>query len=161
MNLGGFRHVAPFTTSSAGLSDISELKTSLPFESRASLTRPDFSKCTKPLDLPKPPKAPTVPQTLSEETWTTYIQGMNAYMFNWNSFSYKILMQFQQRQEERREIGPSWVLQVGGDCQAYLEGLEAEEKARKWWDVACDHHKEAMIGLKNVREKMLKTKDGS
>ncbi|KAG8528181.1 uncharacterized protein KY384_007098 [Bacidia gigantensis] len=158
LNLGDFRHVAPFATNQSGLNGIGDLNDFLPFESRPSPIRPDFTKCTKPLELPKPPKAPSPPQTLNDETWNTYVEKMNWYLFHWNSFNQNMILLFQQRQEDRREIGPSWIVQMGGDCEAYLECLKEEEKARKWWDVATDYHKESMTNLKNVRERVLKAK---
>ena len=157
LNLNAFRHVAPFASSQEGLQGVDDLKDALPFESRPSPTRPNFENCLKPLDLPRVPKTPSPPQNITQSTWERYIADMNAYMFNWNSFNIDILLVFQRRQEEHRKIGPSWVGQVGGDCDAYLQALKEDERARKYWEVACDHHQECMENLKSVREKALKT----
>ena len=161
LNLNSFRHVAPFKRSTGeGLGAVDDLKDALPFESRASPTRPNFEYASKPLDFPRVPKAPAPPQQLSLATWDAYVAEMNNYMFNWNTFSYKMLMVFQRRQEEHREIGPSWIAKMGGDCAAYLEGLNEDERARKYWDIASDHHKECMMKLKDTRDKMLRKSKG-
>ena len=156
LNLDGFRHVAPFAPSNEGLNDVDDLKSALPFESRPSLAKPNFDHCSKALDLPKVPKPPSPPHSLTQSTWDRYIADMNAYMYNWNTFNIDIILVFHKRAEEHRKIGQSWVGQVGGDCEAYLQALEVDERARKYWEVACDHHKECMASLKGVRERALK-----
>ena len=160
LDLDGFRHVAPFAPSKEGLEGVNDLKDALPFGSRPSSTKPNFENCLKPLDLPKVPRTPSPPNPISQTTWERYITDMNTYMFNWNSFNIDILLVFQRRQEEHRKIGPSWVGQVGGDCDAYLQALKEDERARKYWEVACDHHRECMENLKIVREKALKAHMG-
>ena len=161
LNLNSFRHVAPFQRGTGeGLGAVDDLKDALPFESRPSPTRPNFEYASKPLDFPRVPKAPVPPQQLSPANWDAYVADMNNYMFNWNTFSYKMLIVFQRRQEEHREIGPSWIAKMGGDCTAYLEGLDEDERARKFWDIASDHHKDCMMKLKDTREKMLRQSKG-
>ena len=157
LNFGDFRHVAPFS-SQEGLNGVDDLKSALPFESRPSPTQPDFAKCFETLELPNPPKPPSPPGELNDSSFGHYMSAMNHYMFNWNSFSTKILMLFQRRQEEHREIGQGWIGRVGGDVDAYLHALDEDERGRQWWDTASERHRKAMQNLKSVREKMLKSK---
>ena len=159
MDMSGFRHVAPFASEGDGLGGIEDLKSALPFESRSSPTKPDFAKCYEKPDLPKPPRAPSPPGELNDLSFNQYVSAMNHYMFNWNNFSTKILMLFQRRQEEHREIGQGWIGQVGGHVDAYLIAIDEDERGRQWWSTACERHKETMQNLKSVREKMLKAKE--
>ena len=161
LNLGDFQHVAPFAPAQEGLGGVDDLKTALPFESRPSTSRPNFEHCSKQPDYPRVPRAPKPPFNLTQSTWERYMSDMNNYMFNWNSFNNQMLLIFQRRQEQHREIGPSWVGQMGGDVGAYLEGLEVDERMRKFWEVACDHHKECMTNLGEVRGKMLRVHGGA
>ncbi|KAL9124044.1 MAG: hypothetical protein Q9217_006589 [Psora testacea] len=156
MNFAGFQNVAPFAPSNEGLDNVDELKTALPFASHASATKPNFENCTKKLELPKVPKTPTPPSTLTQTSWQRYLADMNAYIFKWNTFSAQILLLFQNRQEEHREIGPSWVGQVGGDVDAYLMALDEDERARNYWEVASERHRECFQTLKKVRGDLLK-----
>ena len=157
MNLGGFKNVAPFAPSNEGLDGIEDLKTALPFESRASSNKPIFENCTKKIDLPKLPKTPSPPLNLTQTSWNRYLADMNSYVFQWNTFSAQMLLLFQRRQEEHREIGPAWVGQVGGDCDAYLQALDEDERARKYWEVGCERHRECFRSLKKVREDLLRS----
>ncbi|KAL9631128.1 MAG: hypothetical protein Q9164_006054 [Protoblastenia rupestris] len=157
MNLGGFKNVAPFAPSNEGLNDTDDLKGALPFESRASTTIPNFDECTKKIEFPKVPKTPSPPSTLTQTSWNRYLTDMNAYIFKWNTFSANILLLFHKRQEEHREIGPSWVSCVGGDCDLYLKALDEDERARKYWEVASERHRECFRDLKRVREEMLRS----
>ena len=158
LNFNDFRHVAPFASSQDGLNGVDDLKGALPFQSRPSPTQPDFTKCFEKMELPNPPKPPSPPGELSDAAFAQYVSAMNHYMFHWNSFSTKILMLFQRRQEEHREIGQGWVGLVGGDVDAYLHALDEDERGRQWWDTASDRHKKAMLNLKSIRERMLKSK---
>ena len=160
LNLNDFRHVAPFAPSNEGLDNIDDLRSTLPFESRPSLAKPNFDHCSKSLELPRVPKSPRAPKDLTQSSWDRYIADMNAYMYNWNTFNIDIILMFHKRAEEHRKIGQSWVGQVGGDCEAYLQALVEDEKARKYWEVACDHHKECMTTLKDLRERALKAQNG-
>ncbi|KAL9097645.1 MAG: hypothetical protein Q9163_006329, partial [Psora crenata] len=156
MDLGGFNKVAPFASSNEGLDDIADLQTALPFESRASSNRPNFDSCTKRIEFPKVPKVPSPPSTVTKASWARYMDDMNAYMFKWNTFCAQMLLLFQNRQEEHREIGPSWIGQVGGDVDAYLKALDEDERARKYWEVANERHTECFRKLKKVREELLR-----
>ncbi len=54
-------------------------------------------------------------------------------------------------------MNASW-MSVKGDSEynAYMAALVEDEKVRKWWEVACDKHKECIDELGRVRVTMKK-----
>lgn len=159
MNLSDFKDVKPFAPSAEGLNDIDDLKTALPFESRASPTQPSINKGPQRSNLPRPPKAPPPPVNLTQSSWERYLADMGAYMYNWTNFNSIMLRHFQSRQESQKEMNPKWMSSMGGDFDAYLEGILEDVRLRKYWEVASDHHKECINQLGMVRKKIMNTKN--
>lgn len=157
-NLADFKNVAPFTsTTNEGLMDVNDLKTALPFDSQASTTSASstFANCLHKIELPKVPKAPSPPSVLNPTSWEQYLGEMNNYLFRWTGFTAQILLLFQRRQEEYRELGPAWVGQVGGECEAYLTALDEDERTRKYWEVASELHRECFRNLQQTRRTIM------
>ena len=159
IGLGDFQHVKPFASNRDGLGSVDDLSQALPFESRASSNRPPTTE--KPLQsmkMPKPPKAPSPPRPLNPTTWKSYVDAMSSYMRNWTNFNNTMLSHFHIHQEttaQKYQLNPGWMSAQGdGDFTAYMESLAEDEKMRKWWEVACDHHRECMGKLGEVRVAM-------
>lgn len=122
VNLDDLSHVAPFKPSETGIGDLSDLNTTLPFESKASPARPSqiltngtvFSSL-KALNLPKPPKAVIPPlENVTAEAWARYTTEMSAYMHDWQFFNKKILDHFQARQAQLdMSMMPNWLSALG------------------------------------------------
>ena len=154
-NMDDLKNSKPFGVGQEGLGDVGDLKFALPFESRASPTKPIFEKVALPSKLPKPPKAPTPPAKLNITTWELYIRDMNRYMSNWANFNDVMLSHFHARQEMQRQMGTSWINGQGdGEYNLYLESVAEDKKVHKYWEVALDLHKECIEKVGEAREAM-------
>ena len=155
LGVGDFKHVKPFGPDGDGLETIDDLSQTLPFESRASFARPSTEKNSQGLKMPKPPKAPSPPKLLNPTTWQSYVTEMVSYMSSWSRFSNTMLSHFQSRQEAQKQMNSSWMsVQGDSDYNAYMKSLTEDEKVRKWWEVACDNHKNCINTLGRVRVAM-------
>lgn len=155
IGLDDFKHINPFGPSGDGLGAVDDLTQALPFESRPSSNRPQTEKTIQGLKMPKPPKAPSPPRPLNPTTWKSYVDAMTSYMRNWTNFNNTMLTHFHIRQEAQKQMNPGWMsVQGDGDFNAYMESLVEDEKVRKWWEVACDDHKDCITTLGGVRQAM-------
>jgi hypothetical protein len=133
LKLDDLSNVAPLRPSNTGLGDLQDLNTTLPFESKASPTRPSQSMANgfafsslKALNLPKPPKHVIAPlENVTQEAWTRYTKEMSAYMQEWHIFNKKMLDHFQARQAQLdMTLMVNWMSALG-------DGPSAEEISRK------------------------------
>ena len=155
LNFREFKNVGPFAPSAAGFGNVNDLSQALPFESRASATRPPTEKVSQVMKMPKPPKAPSPPNALTHAAWISYTDDMAIYMSRWSNFNNTVVSHFHVRLEVQKQMNSSWMTAQGdGDYNAYIESLQEDEKIRNWWDVACEHHKEAINKLGEVRVAM-------
>jgi hypothetical protein len=167
VNLTNFANVPPFASSSAGLKDMDDLHTNLPFKSRAA---PDVHHSrTVPgssgdLRLPKPPKPINPPTHIDETSWKSYVADMNAYFYDWSVFNKKMIGHFRSRQEQvDMSMASHWISMVGdGPPPEALDGskagyatfmawLEEDTKVRRWWDVANERNKQCFEDLGKTR----------
>lgn len=155
LNMGNLRNTKPLAAGAGGLSDVGDLRSTLPFESRPAPTKPNFEKVTQVSQMPKPPKAPTPPSKLNRTTWDLFIREMNRYMSNWSNYNNVMLSHFHARQEVQSQMSPGWMEAQGdGDYNAYLESVAEDMKVHKFWEVACDNHLANMKTLGQVRQAM-------
>ena len=160
IDLGNFKNVAPFASSNEGLTDLKELHTALPFESRPS-TSPNKPLLPQRLTLPNPPKAPLIPETITQSFWERYIAQMRVYMFEWNQYNTKMLNHFNGRQAGlEKTLESEWMSSVGagtekGGYNKYMQGVEEDFRVRQHWDISWEKHRVCMKGLGHVREKVL------
>lgn len=163
LNLEGLKNVAPLAPSAEGLRNLEDLNTTLPFESRPS-NQPAHeisSPPPQPLILPNPPKAPLVPEKLTQTAWERYQAHMGSYMFEWNLFNQKMLDHFVGRQASVEDVlKPNWMGAVGDGTERwgykkYMQDLDEDSRVREHWDVSWEKHRECMKGLGGVRERLL------
>lgn len=160
MNLGEIKNVAPFAPSHEGLSDLNDLTSTLPFESRSSKNAVEHPP-HQPLVLPNPPKAPQTPVTLTQTSWERYIAQMRGYMFEWNAYNTKMLSHFSDRQVlVDNTLRPEWMSAIGEGTEkwgfkAYMQGVEEDFRVREHWDVSWEKHRECMKALGGVRQRLL------
>ena len=167
LNLDNLKKVEPFIQSTGqGLKDMQDLSSTLPFESRASITDPLTPLAPRQLQLPKPPKCPPVPPKLTQTTWEQYLATMQVYMYEWNLFVDLMLAHFQERQVETKErLTPNWMSILGegpkGGYLKYMQGVEEDFRVREHYDVAWEKHREGMWAFGKIRagavEKALKS----
>lgn len=160
MNLDELKHVAPFAPSREGLSNLNDLTSTLPFESRSSKHAVEHPP-RQPLVLPNPPKAPQIPVTLTQTSWERYIAQMRGYMFEWNAYNTKMLNHFNDRQASvENTLKPEWMSAVGEGTEkwgfnAYMQGVEEDFRVREHWNVSWERHQECMKALGGIRERLL------
>lgn len=160
MNLGELKNVAPFAPSYEGLSNLNDLTSTLPFESRSSKHAVEHPP-PQPLILPNPPKAPQIPVGITQTSWERYIAQMRNYMFEWNAYNTKMLNHFNERQASvENTLRPEWMSAVGEGTEkwgfkAYMLGVEDDFRVREHWDVSWEKHRECMKALGGVRERLL------
>lgn len=163
LNLGELKGVAPFAPSypsHEGLTNLNDLASTLPFESRPSNQAVEHSP-PRPLALPNPPKGPQVPVPITQTSWERYIAQMRGYMFEWNAYNTKMVNHFNDRQAlVEKTLRPEWMSAIGEGTEkwgfkAYMQGVEEDFRVRAHWDVSWEKHRECMKALGGVREKLL------
>ncbi len=162
LNLGGLKNVAPFAPTKEGLKDLDDLSQTLPFESRPAPRRQSLAP--QRLALPNPPKGPEVPEKLTQNGWERYLAQMRAYMYEWNGYNKKMLSHFSDRQREVEDgLAPEWMSAVGeggsggkGGYGKLMKGIEEDFRVRAHWDVSWEKHRECLLGLGRIRERLTK-----
>lgn len=155
MNLCDLKNVEPFAPSQDGLKNLNELNSTLPFESRPSNS---ISSRPTPQTLvpPNPPKAPSIPEKLTQPAQERYMAQMAVYMFEWNNYNTKMLDHFNERQSSvGNMLKPGW-MNTRGDCfEKYLQGVEEDFRVREHWELSWEKHRECMKCLGTIRAKLL------
>lgn len=150
-NLNDFMNTAPFNTPATGLKDMSDLKSNMPFPSKASSAVPFAKNFDAKLELPRPPKGPPPPTILpdaarpSQADFNQYLAQMKPYMHEWNTFNNRMLMHFESRKAQIDLYPGEWWNQIGDSVlNKYMEGLKEDEEVRTYWEVACGKHRATM-----------------
>ena len=155
LNMSDLKHAAPFSPAEAGLNDLSDIHTTLPFESAASSVPPNGSHTPRRLQLPKPPKAPDPPSKphLIKYDWDYYMTFMPAYMVEWQAYNNRMLAHFTARQAQvQKETGENWMRSKGDDGYLqYMAGVEEDFKVRQHWEISWEKHRDAMRALGEIR----------
>lgn len=162
-----FKNVAPFAPQSSGLGSLNDLKSDLPFESRASTKIPLNKEPAKPIAFPEPPKSPHPPPTLaipnlktSAVAWKTYSDAFHKYMNEFADFSARYVDHFAARrriiEQNRKETGFNWIESRGdAGIREYLHGLEEDRMVRENWMQVCNDHEMCVREFVKYRDKML------
>ena len=156
LNLNGLKDTVPLVSNKSGLTDLDDLSNTLPFESRSS-SHPVESLAPQRLALPNPPKAPSVPHSVTQESWNFYVARMKSYTVEWNTFNRKMLAHFQTRQQDfENKLGKNWVSAIGEDGYArYMQGIEEDIRVREHWNISWEKHRACMKELGAVRKNVL------
>ncbi|KAI1450224.1 hypothetical protein F5Y02DRAFT_412945 [Annulohypoxylon stygium] len=162
-----FTKVEPFAAPPAtGLKDFSDLKSTLPFESKPSEQIPIQKERPKKLSLefPSPPVAPRLPPTViaigvqpNKIQFHKYVQDFYQYMDKWEAFSARITAHFASRQQiygtRRHNSGLSW-LETPSGPQDYLLELEQDQEIRVQWTKACADHQTRIREFMTFRDQV-------
>jgi hypothetical protein len=166
-----FGNVAPFAAAAGGgLGSLGDLKSQLPFESKASsrvTLGPQGQGTSKPIAFPTPPKAPRPPAALaitglkpSADAWKKYVEEFHGYMEEFADFNARIVDHFAARrkviQQNREATAFDW-LESRGDSglQEYLQWLDEDKHVRQKWMSCCDIHELTVREFMKHREKMM------
>lgn len=150
LDLGDLKNVAPFVPNQEGIKNLNDLTTALPFDSKPSVVPADPPLSPRKLELPRPPKPPVAPETLTQGSWDRYLAAMRVYMSEWNAYNTKMLAHFNERQTSvESTLTENW------GFGKYMQGLEEDFRVREHWDVSWERHRECMRALGAVRAKLL------
>lgn len=150
-NFDDFKNTAPFNTLATGLKDFTDLKSSVPFPSKASSAIPIAKGFGSQLNLPKPPRGPDPPAILPDASRPTqaafdqYVARFGAYMNDWEKFNSQMVTHFNSRKAQVDLFPREWWNQIGDVVlDKYMGGLKEDEEIRTYWDVACGKHKQTV-----------------
>ncbi|KAK7750374.1 hypothetical protein SLS62_007673 [Diatrype stigma] len=150
-----------------GLKSFADMKSTLPFESRASEQAP-IEKPSRPasLEFPVPPVAPRLPQTAAKSIrpniaqWRKYTQDFFNYMDKWEVFNAKVVDHFSTRQKNfvvrRQQYGLAWLgnPQDSTNLEDYLTELQQDQEVQKKWVDACNTHGVKVREFQEFRDKV-------
>lgn len=152
LNLFGFRHALPgdgIHSNGAGMRNLSDLWTTLPFHSRPSPMHPakgplDTTSTNNGTDaeteaerisraVPRPPLAPLVPSNLNKAHWDTYLAQMSDYVAKWNTYNARMVAHFQDTAVSLAEYSHP---PVGGQSKVLDNWLAilGETREQKGWE---------------------------
>ena len=162
LNLGDLKNVYPFGPSNEGLGNMNDMATNLPFESRASPTKPSANIPALRQGLPRPPKFPFTPPNLTSSSCGHYLRQLRSYMDAWNSFNTDMVQVLGKRQAFIQESSNcNWLDIKGSGYEDYMKGLEEHKRARVHLETAYDHHEENMKNLGLVRDEIIRGRGGA
>ncbi|KAI7546294.1 hypothetical protein KC331_g5712, partial [Hortaea werneckii] len=169
-NLDDLANVEPMTKGrEGGLKNLSDLSSTLPFQSQPSAAPPRQSFEPQKLSIPPIPKAPEQPSKLTRQAWQTFANSFGDYLQAYHHFNSIMLQHFTSREshdQSRFAEGTSWLEAVGDPAGmtptgpigfgSYLQGVREDESVREAWNLGCERHTEACKGFEKVRERVRK-----
>ncbi|KAI7266675.1 hypothetical protein KC335_g8189, partial [Hortaea werneckii] len=167
-NLDDLANVEPMTKGpEGGLKNLSDLSSTLPFQSQPSTAPPRQSFEPQKLTIPPIPKAPEQPSKLTRQTWQTFAHSFGDYLQAYHHFNSIMLQHFTSREshdQSRFAEGTAWLEAVGDPAAmtpngpigfgSYLQGVREDERVREAWNLGCERHTEACKGFEKVRERV-------
>lgn len=161
LNLGDLKQVYPLAPSHEGLGNMNDMVTNLPFESRASPTKPATDGSLRRLDLPQPPFCPANPQSLTESSCDRYGRRIRQYMNEWNNFNSKMASILTARKGFLHDSsGCDWFDIQDNGYDNYMKGLAEHERVREHYGLACEKHQKSMQDLGSLRTEMKRGRGG-
>lgn len=151
-----------------GLKSFADMKSTLPFESRASEQAP-IEKPSRPasLEFPIPPIAPRLPPTVAVKSirpnlaqWRKYSQEFLSYMDKWEMFNAKVVDHFSTRQKNfvarRQQHGLAWLSNPQGstNLEDYLTELQQDQEVQKKWVDACVVHGHSLREFQEFQDRV-------
>lgn len=164
-NLADLTSVLTQPTTGAGLSDLADVASTLPFSSRpSSSTTPHITIPPRPLDLPKLPVAPGAPVKLTRYTWRRHCDAFAKYMAKYHDFDKAMTTHFTLRRDFAAEVvrkGAQELESVGGVAWTeYCRAQEEDQRVRVHWGIGCDRHLEAVREFEAVRGRVRSLVEG-
>ncbi|KAF2169407.1 hypothetical protein M409DRAFT_65083 [Zasmidium cellare ATCC 36951] len=164
-NLDDLSHVEPIAQSAAGLQNLADLSSTLPFQSSTTPSRTTQSAEPQKLQTPPIPRVPVPPNRLTKASWHTYALSFATYLEAYHAFNKTMLAHFDAREKQasaRLLGGSGWLEAIGGDTStslgftSYWKGVQEDEKVRETWNIGCEKHMEAVRQFDELRERVRK-----
>ncbi|KAK7431481.1 hypothetical protein QQZ08_001971 [Neonectria magnoliae] len=167
--LAGFsdlKNVAPFARQDIGLRSLTDLKDTLPFDSKPSAKLPIKFAKAPPLVFPAAPVAPRLPPPVTlngmkpnQASWEKYVSEFENYLQQWDEFNGKVVDHFSTRKTNiantRKNNGYSFLeARNDGDVQEYFNWLQQDGVVRERWSAACAEHEQRFREFMAFRMKM-------
>ncbi|KAK3338518.1 hypothetical protein B0H65DRAFT_434780 [Neurospora tetraspora] len=148
-----------------GLNSFSaDLKSNLPFESRASAKLPPFERekiKPKNINFPTPPKAPSPPAALATPSqmtasqWVLYAEQFKLYIHQFNTFNARVVDHFAARKIKNEQKGAAWVTQLGDkELLEYLAWMEEDKTVMQKWAQAREAHELNVMEFARWKERV-------
>jgi len=161
LNLGDLNSVYPIAPSNEGLANMNDIAMNLPFESRASETKPVTDEPLHRVELPKPPVCARPPSSLTVTSCARFCGQVHSYMEEWTKFTAKMVNLLSTRQvfnQGNAEFQLMDMEDIGYDN--YMKGLEESRRTRAHFEVACENHYKTMQEFGLVRQEMRRGRGG-
>ncbi|KAK4696717.1 hypothetical protein P7C71_g1250, partial [Lecanoromycetidae sp. Uapishka_2] len=161
-NLGDWQHQYPFASSNEGLANMNDMTTTLPFESRASPTKPATETSASRNGLPHPPRCPNAPPNLTQSSCEHYLAKLRQYMDAWNGFHTEMVGILAAKQAFNQDCSKcNWLDIRGNGYDDYMKGLEEHKRARVHLDTAYEHHEKDMASVGLLRSEIIRGRGGA
>ena len=161
LNLADLQNTYPFVPSNEGLGNMKDIAGDLPFESKASPTRPVSEGSSSRANYPKPPVGPRHPQSLTDTSCDRFYRQVNSYLEEWYKFTVTMASELSSKRTQNKDISGFNLMDVYDEgYDDYMKGLEDSRKARVYFDVACEKHYKTMQDLGLWRQEMRRGRGG-
>ncbi|KAI2629456.1 hypothetical protein GGS21DRAFT_492387 [Xylaria nigripes] len=166
VNFSEFKKVEPFADPlPTGLKSFEDLKSTLPFESRASeQIPPDMKTTTWLLNVFKPPVAPRLPPMgvaglrPQMSTYRKYVQDFYNYMSKWETYNNKVVTHLETRRKEFKlrcmQRGANW---LEACAPTYLTEIDEDLEVQKKYAEACGEHRKRVAEYLEFKDRVLST----
>ncbi|ORX90976.1 hypothetical protein BCR34DRAFT_299209 [Clohesyomyces aquaticus] len=159
-SLAGLAKVEPFQPSTAANGDaldgLADLKSTLPFESKAAPIPASQANIAARLKTPMVPAAPVPPSTLEKVALTNYLTNMEKYVKSFNEYNQVMIEHFVSRQSETRQLDPHFI-NCRGDphnkpgLDSYIRGVKQDTEVLQSWKIAQGMHLQALEKCREIR----------
>ncbi|KAF2116182.1 hypothetical protein BDV96DRAFT_645519 [Lophiotrema nucula] len=162
--LGGLGKVEPFLPTANGdaLDGFDDLKSTLPFQSKASNSHPAKANTTQKLVYPSVPVAPPVPTVLNQTTASAYLAQMDGYVKSFGEYNKTMMNHFMARQTECDSCLDPKLARNRGDqttkigFPSYVQMMKQDEKVMEAWKIGQEMHIRALEQCEEVRNRTMK-----
>lgn len=148
------------TTNGNGLSGMNDLKSDLPFKSRASDSYPTDANASSTLKYPEVPVPPTLASKFTITTGADYLSNMDQYVKEYCKYNKVMLNHFRARQENLESDMEKTVCETRGASAKgigfaqYYKMMKQDEGAMIAWQLAQSRHVQALGKCEEVRNKV-------
>lgn len=150
-----------------GLNGLGDIRSTLPFTSKASSTSPVKSFKPRTLPLPPMPRSPETPQKLTRASWAVYCKAMAAYLSAFHVFNKTLLEHFQGRLVEEDILVQAGIRALeasgqggGAGILSYGQAVKEDERVRECWNIGHEKHYEAIKVFEGVKQRVRKLSEG-